>query len=129
MKVKKAFKLYNKSFIDFVKVFDSFQKYKNMTFGELSGGEKRVIETYLVLMSSSKIILLDEPFSHIAPLYIEKIKQLIVHEKQHKVIVITDHLYKHIVDLSDDIYLIKDGFSKKIKKLEELEFYKYASME
>jgi len=129
MYVKKAFHYYGISFDKFATIFESFKKYQSSSFNQLSGGEKRVIETYLILMSSSKIIFLDEPFSHIAPLYIEKIKQLIIQEKQHKAIVITDHLFKHIVDLSDHLYLIKDGFSKKIENLEDLEFYKYASID
>ena len=113
MRVKSTFNFHDISFDKFTAIFESFKKYQNSSFDQLSGGEKRVIEMYLILMSSSKIILLDEPFSHIAPLYIEKIKKIIIQEKQHKAIVITDHLYNHIVDLSDDIYLIKDGFSKK----------------
>jgi ABC-type lipopolysaccharide export system ATPase subunit len=40
------------------------------------------VETYLVLKSDKKIVLLDEPFSHIAPLYIEQFKQLIELEKK-----------------------------------------------
>ena len=55
-----------------------------------------MIETYIILKSKVKITLLDEPFSHLAPLYVQKIKALIEIEKQHKIIIITDHLYKDI---------------------------------
>ncbi len=128
MKIKLAFKLYNVSFDDFKKYFDGFKKYKNPKIQELSGGEKRIVEIYLCLKSNSKIVLLDEPFSNVAPLYIEKIKQLIVEESQYKIVVITDHLYKHIIDLSKDIYIMKDGFCKKLKHINELEFHRYASI-
>jgi len=128
MKLITAFNLYDVPFSEFTSVFDLFKKYKTTKVKAISGGERRLLETYLVLKSPAEIVLLDEPFSHISPLYIEEIKKLIAKEKQHKIIVITDHLYKHIVDISDDIYLIKDGFAKKIKKIDELEFYKYASI-
>ena len=49
-----------------------------------SGGERRLIETYIILKSKANIILLDEPFSHISPLYIEKIKKIINSEKKRK---------------------------------------------
>lgn len=129
MKVKTAFDFYNVSFDDFITEFESFKKYENQKFKTFSGGEKRIIEMYICLKSTSEIALLDEPFSHISPLYVEKIKELITKESQYKIIVITDHLYKHIIDLSKDIYLIKDGFAKKIKRLDELEFHKYASID
>lgn len=71
--------------------------------------------------------MLDEPFSHVAPLHIEKIKTLINLEKHHKTIIITDHMYQHIIDVSDTIYLIKNGSTQLISNLKELESYKYLS--
>ena len=44
-----------------------------------------------------------------------------------KIIIITDHLYKDILDISDDIYLLKDGWSKLIKKHNELIFHNYTN--
>lgn len=128
MKVKTAFKLFNVPWDMFVADFESFSIFKNTYFNTLSGGERRVIETYIILKSDRKIVLLDEPFSHLAPLHIEKMKALISEEKQHKAIIITDHMYQHIIDTSDDIYLIKDGHTKLIKNLTELEDYKYLSL-
>jgi len=128
LKIKKAFSLFDVSWKDFTVLFDSFSKYKNVRFNKLSGGERRLVETYILLKSNKKIILLDEPFSHLAPLHIEKIKTLISEEKQHKAIIITDHMYSHIADVSDNIYLIKGGCTKLIKDLKELEDYKYLSL-
>lgn len=34
-------------------------------------------------------------------------------EKQRKIIIITNHMYRHIVDVSDNIYLLKNGCTKK----------------
>jgi ABC-type cobalamin/Fe3+-siderophores transport system ATPase subunit len=128
LKIKTAFKLFNVDWIDFINTFPAFALFKSLKFNRLSGGERRIVEVYLILKSSSKIVLLDEPFSHIAPLYIEKITSLIEIEKHQKAIIITDHMYKHIVDVSDSIYLIKNGCSKLIDNIKELEDYKYVSM-
>ncbi|WP_308993053.1 ABC transporter ATP-binding protein [Mariniflexile litorale] len=127
VKLKTAFKLFNIPWAGFVNAFEMFHLNKNIHFNRLSGGERRLIETYIVLKSNKKIILLDEPFSHLSPLHIEKIKTLIEEEKNKKAIIITDHMYNHIVDISDSIYLIKNGCTKLINDLKELEDYKYLS--
>ncbi|MHB0754721.1 ATP-binding cassette domain-containing protein [Polaribacter sp. M15] len=125
--IKKAFYYFSCSVDAFVNDFPNFKKYKNLRFSELSGGERRLIEVYLHIKSDAKIILLDEPFSHLAPLYIEKIKEIIAIEKKHKIFVITDHLFKDILDISDAIYLLKNGWSKLIKNTNDLIFYRYTN--
>jgi ABC-2 type transport system ATP-binding protein len=127
IKLHAAFYLYKVDWNDFVETFETFTPFKNFCFNKLSGGERRVVEVYLILKSPNKIVFLDEPFSHIAPLYIEKIRTLLEEEKQQKAIIITDHMYQLIVDVSDTIYLMKSGNTKLINNLLELEDYKYLS--
>ena len=127
LSIRKALQLYGVLEVDFSSFFVEDDFDLNQKFRKLSGGQRRIIEVFLTLKSSSRIILLDEPFSHISPLQIEAIKQLIQIEKQHKIIVITDHLYREITEVSDVIYLIKNGSSKRIEKLTELEDYLYIS--
>ncbi|NRD19560.1 ABC transporter ATP-binding protein [Winogradskyella eckloniae] len=126
-KLSFIFKLYNLDWSLFINTFNAFALHKNSKFKLLSGGEKRLIETYIILKTKSKIVFLDEPFSHLAPLYIETVIQLIEEEKKHKAIVITDHMYQHIIASSDSIYLLKNGTTKLINKLTELEDYNYLS--
>lgn len=128
LKVKSAFKLYDVNFDEFLSYFNGLNHSYNQRFSKLSGGERRLIETFLIIKKQGQIILLDEPFSHLAPVYIETLNQLLQKEKQHKAIVITDHMYRHIIENSDDIYLINNGASKHINNLTELEDYKYLSM-
>ncbi len=127
LKVSTVFKLFKVSWNDFVFNFELFSVFKDVNFNRLSGGERRIIEVYIILKSNRKIILLDEPFSHIAPLYIEKIKTLIDTEKRNKAIIMTDHMYRHITDVSDTIYFIENGSTKRVSNLKELEDYKYLS--
>lgn len=127
MRLPNIFKLYDLNWEAFTSKFESFSKYRGKKIGHLSGGERRIVETYIILKSESKLVLLDEPFSHIEPIYVEHIKQIILEEKKHKAIIITDHLYEHIIDAADSIYLLKNGTTKKIEHLAELEDYKYIS--
>ncbi|WP_296315463.1 ABC transporter ATP-binding protein [Winogradskyella sp. UBA3174] len=127
MKLSLVFKLYKVDWFVFSEKFEGFSKYKNSKFKHLSGGERRLVETYLILKAKSEIVILDEPFSHLAPLYIDKIKQFIEEEKQHKVILLSDHMYQHIIDSSDTIYLLQNGTTKKINQLTDLEDYRYLS--
>lgn len=121
LRVSKAFDLFKVDWQDFITVFESFKIYKKSKINILSSGELRVIETYLILNSGKQIILLDEPFSFIAPLYVEKFKLLIQEKKEDCAILITDHFYREILDISDAIYLLKNGYSKLIQSKEDLE--------
>lgn len=125
IKVKDAFNMYTVKWDKFIDEFELFKAFYHTRLHLLSGGERRLIETYLCLKSESRIVILDEPFSHLSPLNIEKVKLIISKEKQSKAIIISDHLYEHIIDSSDDIYLLKNGCTKKIDQISELEDYHY----
>ncbi|WP_246288439.1 P-loop NTPase family protein [Winogradskyella costae] len=127
MKLSFIFKLYSVDWDIFIEHFKGFSIYKNSRFNALSGGERRILETYIILKTKSEIVFLDEPFSHLSPLHIETVKTLIAEEKQTKIIIISDHMYKHIIEASDTIYLLKNGTTKKIDRLTELEDYNYLS--
>lgn len=128
LKIKTVFKLFNLDWLEFSNFFETFSNYKNYKMNMLSGGERRVLETYLIIKSKKDIILLDEPFSHIAPLYVEKFKELIKVEKQTKAIILTDHYFKDVIKVSDDLFLLKNGCTKAIKNVEDLEDYKYLNI-
>jgi ABC-type multidrug transport system ATPase subunit len=128
LKLKTLFQLMTLDWNSFIDIFEGFYGFEHIKIQQLSGGERRVIETYLILKSNREIILLDEPFSHLAPIYVEQFKTLILQEKKHKVILITDHLYEHITELSDTIYLIKNGCSTQIESIDQLKDYNYLSL-
>ena len=87
------------------------------------------METYLILDSDKPIILLDEPFSFIAPIYVEKIKNLIQLKREKSAIVITDHFYRDILEVSDSVYFLRDGYSKLICSKQDLEDEGYINLE
>jgi ABC-type multidrug transport system ATPase subunit len=45
---------------------------------QLSSGEKRLLEIFLIIFSDSQYILIDEPFNGLAPIYKEEIKNMII---------------------------------------------------
>jgi ABC-type lipopolysaccharide export system ATPase subunit len=65
--------------------------------------------------------MLDEPFSHLMPIHIETMIEILVEEKQHKGILITDHLYEPIVNCADRLYALSNGKTHLVKKMEDLE--------
>lgn len=125
MKVKTALDLYDASIEALLPDFPELADLLDLTFGELSGGQCRWIETLVILKADTKFTILDEPFSHISPLQIEKIKQVIHFEKERKGIIVTDHLYKHIKEISDSLYFIKNGRTIPIRKEDDLAYLGY----
>lgn len=79
---------------------------------QLSGGERRLIEVYLIIRSQAAICLLDEPFSQLMPLHIATLKTLIRQEAESggKGYVIADHMYRDLLRISDRVCLLKDGY-------------------
>ncbi|MCL6265185.1 ATP-binding cassette domain-containing protein [Flagellimonas myxillae] len=120
MEISKVFRLFHVDWVKFTKEFEGFKIYKNSKVSMLSSGEVRVLETYLILHQNKDILLLDEPFSFIAPVYVERIKKLILEQKQDRIILVTDHFYRDIMDVSDTLYLFNAGASKLISGPEEL---------
>ena len=51
---------------------------------------------------------------------IEKLIACMIEEKRNKGILITDHLYKHVVNTSDDLYLLLNGRTYFMKSPEDL---------
>lgn len=92
---------------------------------QLSGGEKRLVEILIILYSRARYLLLDEPFNGVAPIHKERIKELIKEKARNKGIIITDHDYRNVLDVSDRIVMIFDGGTLNIKDSKELEFWGY----
>jgi lipopolysaccharide export system ATP-binding protein len=76
----------------------------------LSGGEARRLEVARSLLTSPKIILLDEPFLGIDPITVADI-QLIINQLKEKGlgILITDHNVRETLSIVDRAYIINEG--------------------
>ncbi|WP_185955183.1 ATP-binding cassette domain-containing protein [Solitalea koreensis] len=87
---------------------------------KMSGGQRRMIQTLLLLHTKSRFILLDEPFSHLSPVQTEKISEIIKEKSAQKGILITDHLYNEIMAISDKLVLLQNGKTYTINSKEDL---------
>lgn len=123
--LNEVFKLYGVDFSSLEASFESFKGAGGKTPRDLSGGEQRIAEMYLILKSECEFCILDEPFSNIAPVYVEKMTQLIEQEKKRKGIVVSDHMWETIIEIADDLFLLKDGYTIPIKSREDLVFNGY----
>jgi len=125
LSIKRIFEDFELDFMEFANEFPTFRRKLKKKFRALSVGEQRIIEIYLMLVSKSKFCMLDEPFSHVMPIHIETIKRLIVREKENKGIILTDHLYQNIIDISDSLYVISDGKTYLTKSVQDIETLGY----
>lgn len=120
MTLDEAFSLYGVDYDGMVAFDTKFHRYQRKTFRELSGGEARIAEMYLILMADAEFCILDEPFSNISPNYVEKMQVLIRQQKEKKGIIVSDHMYEAIMAVADDMFLLRDGYSFVIKSREDL---------
>lgn len=92
---------------------------------ELSGGTLRYLEILLLLNLDTCFVLLDEPFSGIEPLYKDLIKALLNEYSSHKGFIITDHDYRHILEVSTKVILLTNGVCKSVGNLDDLKQWNY----
>ena len=88
--------------------------------GELSGGERRIIEILIMLNSSGRYLLFDEPFNGLSPLYIEVVKEMFRMHGKEKGIIVTDHDYRQVLEIASKIILLDNGNTKQVKTKGEL---------
>ena len=82
---------------------------RNMAY-TLSGGEKRRLEITRALVTSPKLLLLDEPFSGIDPIAVHEVQKIIRRLKERGLgILVTDHSVREMLQLIDRGYIIHKG--------------------
>ena len=93
--------------------------------GELSHGERKFFESILISQLPHPFLLFDEPFSMLEPLQIKKLKAFFKKISSKKGIIITDHYYRDILDISTKNILLKDGNSITIENADDLKSNEY----
>jgi ABC-type lipopolysaccharide export system ATPase subunit len=108
--------------------FPEFAERQNSAVGQLSGGQWRMLEIYIIVKKPSLFAMLDEPFTHLNPIQIENVKAFLLEEKANKGFLITDHMYIHLLDVSDSVYLLKDGKTHPTKTVQDLDELGYVRL-
>jgi len=76
----------------------------------LSGGEKRRLEITRALVTSPKLLLLDEPFAGIDPIAVYEVQKIVRRLKERGLgILVTDHGVREMLKLIDRGYIIHKG--------------------
>ncbi|HXH99145.1 MAG TPA: ATP-binding cassette domain-containing protein [Sphingobacteriaceae bacterium] len=97
----------------------------NLRVRDLSGGELRFIECIWILNHQAAYILLDEPYSGLSPIQIEFLQELIKQVGKVKGIILTDHIYRSLIQISDRIVLLHNNAVYNINDEADLIRYNY----
>ena len=116
----RAFELYGVNYWSFVNRFPKYSRFYDSHIWELSGGEARLVELYLILLSEAPFYILDEPFSQIDPVSIESVQELIRERSKDHGIIVTDHNYEAISSVADNLFVIADGYTNQVHSREDL---------
>ncbi|MDQ2658469.1 MAG: ATP-binding cassette domain-containing protein [Bacteroidota bacterium] len=127
LSIRRAFSLFEVSEAELTDVFPEVVGMLDLNPAAISGGYLRIFETFLILRAGTKFCLLDEPFTGLTPLYIEKMKDVISAAKGTKGIVVSDHLHRHVSDVSDSLYLLANGQTYRVVDPEQLVSLGYIS--
>ena len=114
----KVFQLSNK--LEAILSIEEIYVNKNTKFKDLSGGIKKLIEIITLLYAKSKFLLLDEPFSFLAPVLVEKIIPHLESQSMHKGIILTDHQYETVLSICSKYYVLNSGALTQIKDVSKL---------
>lgn len=128
LSLKQVFQDFSLDFSHFALRFPEFATAYKLPVRNLSGGGQRLIELYVIIKAKSLFAMLDEPFSHLSPVLVEKVHELLLEEKKHKGFLITDHLYRQVLDVCDNLYVLKNGKTHLTKSLEDVETLGYARL-
>ncbi len=91
-------------------LFPKLLKRENQLAGTMSGGEQQMLAIGRALMSSPKMIMLDEPSMGLAPLVIKDIFSSIVRLREEgKTILVVEQNAKSILKIADRGYVMETG--------------------
>ena len=125
MRLHRAFELYGVNYWSFVNRVPRFSRYYYSPIYELSGGEARLAELYLILMSEAPFYILDEPFTQVDPVNIDEVKALIRERSKDHGIIVTDHNFDAISSIADNLFVIAEGYTFPIRSREDLVRHRY----
>lgn len=104
----------------YLKEFD-IEEYKNKKIRELSKGNQQKIQFILSIIHHPKLLILDEPFSGLDPINVEKFKNVILRLKSEGVsIIFSSHMMEHIEYFCDSLIILVKGRTVIKGKLKDI---------
>lgn len=123
--VKTAVNLFANRYRNRLLAVDVIRENLHIPLYHLSGGNQRLIEVLLIIYSDAPFVLLDEPFSQLAPLIADEIRLHIEKFKAEKGFIITDHYYRQILAVADRMVLLHNGAAYPVKEEDDLKLHGY----
>lgn len=120
LRVREALALFDVDSSAITQIFPEAAELMHLRPSQLSGGYLRIFEVMLILNSKANFCLLDEPFTGLTPIYIDKIKRVLAEVKKTKGIIISDHMYRHVAEMSESLYLLANGRTYQVRDQEQL---------
>ena len=97
--------------------------YKNKKIKELSKGNQQKVQFITAVINEPKLLILDEPFSGMDPLNIEKMIEVIRElQKKGTTIIFSSHRIDHVEQFCEELSVLVEGkvvLSGKIKEIKE----------
>jgi branched-chain amino acid transport system permease protein len=86
------------------------ERMENAYAGELSGGQKRLVEIMRALMSSPAVLLLDEPMAGVNPTRILEIEEvLVLLRREGMTMILVEHELDTVERICDDVVVMARG--------------------
>jgi ABC-type lipopolysaccharide export system ATPase subunit len=74
----------------------------------------------MVLMSDALFYILDEPFTEVDPVHISAVQDLITERGKDHGVIVTDHNYSAITTVTDNLFVISDGYTSPVESRDDL---------
>lgn len=114
LRVEKVLETINLEYVD-----DNLIDVKREKIKDLSTGIRRYLEIVFILSFNKDYVILDEPFTGLSPILIEKVIDKINSHKSKSGFIICDHYIRYILDLVDKVYLMNNGVCTPVSNLEK----------
>lgn len=108
-----------------IEVKEKYATISDLNLANVSGGERRFLECLWILSRPAEYFLLDEPFSEIAPYQVEILQDIIRELGKSKGVILTDHMYQPLLEVSNRIVLMHNNSVYNIKEEDDLVLYQY----
>ncbi|MEF9968247.1 MAG: ATP-binding cassette domain-containing protein, partial [Longicatena sp.] len=105
-----------------------FERYKDKSPFELSGGQKRRVAIAGVIAMKPEVLILDEPTAGLDPQGAQDMMQLFVkmNKTYKKTVLIVTHDMEHVLNYCDEVIVVKDGVIEK--KCDVREFFEQVEL-
>lgn len=113
----------NKKNIKNLKTIDEYFNYlqidevdRNKLLKDYSHGMKSKMQMLINIISSSNILLLDEPLTSLDVVMAEEMKQMLKSIKNEHIIIFSTHIMELALSLCDEIVILNNGYVEKIER-------------